>query len=100
MRELLAQSVRRDIIRFIPVYWMAFLFGLWFGATELPAFQFLSWPGGGLALWWMIPVLAASTDYVEDICHLRFCRLHAAGKKPSALLTFFSYSMSRVKDLA
>jgi hypothetical protein len=100
MRELVGQSLWRDIIGFIPVYSLVFLLGLWFAATELPDFQFLSWPGGGLALWWMVPALAAATDYLEDICHLRYCSLHADGKKPSLPLTLFSYTMSKVKGLA
>jgi uncharacterized protein (DUF2235 family) len=99
MRELLGLTLWRDMLGFIPVYSLVFLFGLWF-AAQLPAFEFLNQPGGGLALWWMIPLLAAVTDYVEDLCHLHFRKLHELGKRPSAAVTLLSWSMSRIKGLA
>ncbi|HEY6389761.1 MAG TPA: hypothetical protein VIX89_00710, partial [Bryobacteraceae bacterium] len=100
MRELLGLVLWRDILGFIPVYSLVFLFGLWFAASQLPVFAFLNWPGGSLALWWMIPVLAAVTDYVEDICHLHFRKLHALGKLPSAAITLLSSAMSVIKFFA
>jgi uncharacterized protein (DUF2235 family) len=100
MRDLLREALWRDMLGFIPVYSLVFLFGLWIAATWLPWFDFLRWPGGGFALWWMIPLLAAVTDYIEDACHLRYCKLHEDGEKPSAPLVLFSWSMSGIKDLA
>ena len=47
----------------------------------------------------MIPLLAAVTDYVEDICHLHYRKLHELGKRPSAAVTLLSWSMSSIKDL-
>ncbi len=100
MRELLGLALWRDMLGFIPVYSLVFLFGLWFASRYLPSFEFLKQPGGGLALWAIIPLLAAATDYVEDACHLHFRKLHAMGKYPSMGITLFSWSMSRIKDLA
>lgn len=97
--EILRESLWRDMFGFIPVYSGAFLFGLWFAATYLsPVFGFLNMPGPGLALWWLIPAIAAATDYLEDICHLRYVAVHAAGHAPPALLPLFSSSMSIIKD--
>ncbi|HYL77673.1 MAG TPA: DUF2235 domain-containing protein [Bryobacteraceae bacterium] len=97
--EILRESLWRDMWGFIPVYSGTLLFGLWFAATYLSdVFGFLNWPGQGLALWWMIPAICAATDYLEDICHLRYVALHGAGHAPPAPLTLFSSSMSTIKD--
>jgi len=94
------ESLWRDIMGFIPVYSGVFLFGLWFAATYSPnVFDFLNWPGEGLALWWMIPLVTAATDYIEDACQLRYVAAHERGKAPSVLLTPFSFLMSTIKGL-
>lgn len=100
MREVVGESLWRDIVGFIPVYSMLFLLALWFGASDLPRFDFLNWPGDSLALWWMLPAAAAATDYVEDACHLRYVRLHSVKGAPPAALTAFSWLMSEVKYVA
>lgn len=105
MREVVRESLWRDIIGLIPVYSGLFLFALWFAAwlgdqNHQTFFAFLKWPGGLVALWWLIPLIAAATDYAEDICHLRFIALHEQDKEPSSLLAFFSWSMSRIKGVA
>jgi hypothetical protein len=50
--------------------------------------------------WWALPALALASDYLEDFCHLRYRTLHAAGAKPSAMLSTFSRSMSMIKFAA
>jgi hypothetical protein len=92
MRALLGEVLYRDLLGFIPVYTLVLLFGLWFGQHSL-------WPdaGGLLALWWLLPAVAAVTDYAEDFCHLRYRALHARGQKPTAALTLFSFSMTSIK---
>jgi hypothetical protein len=95
LRDLLRESLWRDINGFIPAYSAVLAFALWFGSREI----LHAW-NGVLAWWWLLPAIAAFTDYIEDACHLRFCRLHERGEKPSAGLALFSWSVSRVKDLA
>jgi uncharacterized protein (DUF2235 family) len=93
MRALLGESLYRDIFGFIPVYTVALLFGLWFGHRYV-------WPEtGGMpaSFWWLLPAVSAVTDYCEDACHLRYRSLHADGRKPSAMLTLFSFSMTSIK---
>lgn len=100
MRAVLGECLWRDIVGLIPVYTLVFLFGLWFAASDLPGFAFLNWPGGPLALWWMIPFAAAFTNYLEDFCHLRFRQLHAEGRQPGLALTLFSGVMLCIKGPA
>lgn len=100
MRELLGQTLWRDIIGFIPVYFLVFLFGLWFAASAVPGFGWLNQPGGGLAWWWLLPLIAAGTGYIEDACHLRCGRLHQMDRPPSAVLTLLSWSMAWIRVLA
>jgi hypothetical protein len=104
------------MIGFIPVYTIVLLFGLKF-ATLVPYKDWaalVAWlPIDGLAefvksqvdplvrFWWVLPLLAAATDYLEDICHLRYCRLYERGPEAanqSAPLTMFSFLMTLIKD--
>jgi uncharacterized protein (DUF2235 family) len=118
VREILRHALWRDIIGFIPVYTAFLLYALKF--ATLVHFEdwaaLISWlPFDGLAetirpkvvpvmgFWWVLPVLAAVTDYAEDICHLRYCRLYEQDPSrvaPSAGLAMFSFLMTSVKDLA
>jgi hypothetical protein len=95
MRELLGQVLGRDMIGFIPVYFAVFFYGLWFGHEYVSP-----WKTGIFNLWWLLPLLALTTDYIEDSCHLRYRWLHWKGLEPSSLLTHFSFTMSIVKDVA
>ena len=69
MRAIVRETLYRDIIGFIPVYSLVFAFGLWFGAWQL-GWTWLQ------SLWLIVPLTAATADYSEDICHLRYLRLH------------------------
>jgi hypothetical protein len=95
MRELLGQVLGRDMIGFIPVYFAVFFFGLWFGHEYVSP-----WKTGIFDLWWALPLVALTTDYIEDTCHLRYRWLHWKGREPSSLLTHFSFTMSIIKDVA
>jgi uncharacterized protein (DUF2235 family) len=95
MRKLLGEVLYRDMIGFIPVYSLVLFFGLWFGHRYVSP-----WRDGLFALWWLLPVLAAATDYLEDACHFRYRSLHEHGQTPSAALTLFSCSMSWIKFAA
>ena len=57
-------------------------FELWFGAKQLH-WQWLDYELFRLPLWFAVPLTAAVSDYIEDICHLRYLRLHARDKKPA-----------------
>jgi hypothetical protein len=100
------------MIGFIPVYTVVLLFGLKF-ATLVPYKDWaalVGWlPIDGLAEFvkpqvdplvrflWVLQLLAAATDYLEDICHLRYCRLYERGPEAgnqSAALTMFSFLMT------
>jgi hypothetical protein len=118
LREILRHALWRDIIGFIPVYTAFLLYALKF-ATIVPSTDWtalISWlPFNGLAeaigpkaaslvrFWWVLPALAAVTDYAEDICHLRYCRLYEQDPvraRPPAGLTMFAFLMTSVKVLA
>jgi hypothetical protein len=99
MRDVVAVALWRDVLGFIPVYTCFLTFGLWFGAyySGSNLFMFLQGPGRGLAWWWLIPGIAATANYLEDACHLRFLRLHAKGQQPGAALSVFSGLMLAIK---
>jgi hypothetical protein len=116
LRKVLREALWRDIIGFIPVYTMFLLFGLRV-ATMIPYDDWaalVTWAPGLAewvshwavplaAYWWVLPVVAAAADYIEDICHLRYLKLYEreSGKnKPSAILTLFSFTATLIKDVA
>ncbi|HXK11068.1 MAG TPA: DUF2235 domain-containing protein [Vicinamibacteria bacterium] len=101
MRELLRESLWRDLLGFVPVSSLVLLFGLWFASAlggRFPAFDLVIRPGGGLAWWWLVPPLAGAAC-LEAASHLRFCTLHAKGRLPSAPLALLSFSMSLLKGI-
>jgi hypothetical protein len=83
VREVVRESLWRDVLGLIPVYFGTLLFGLWFAKA------FCAWELDGL--WWMIPLIAAATNYVEDICLFRYVTLHEKGETPNSSLTGFSF---------
>jgi hypothetical protein len=52
------------------------------------------------AFWLVVPLIALSADYIEDICHLRFLRLHERNEYPSLLLTWLGAAMTCIKVAA
>jgi hypothetical protein len=93
MRAVVRETLYRDIIGFIPVYSLVFAFGLWFGAWQLE----WAWLQG---LWLVVPLTAAAADYIEDICHLRYLKLHERNEPPSRLVTWLGAAMTLVKLVA
>lgn len=93
MRAIVRETLYRDIIGFIPVYSLVFTFGLWFGAFQL-GWTWLQ------SLWLAVPLTAATADYIEDICHLRFVRLHERDGHPSLFLTWLCAAMTSIKLVA
>ena len=93
MRAIVRETLYRDIIGFIPVYSLVFTFGLWFGASQL-GWMWLQ------AFWLVVPLIALSADYIEDVCHLRFLRLHERNEYPSILLTWLGAAMTCIKVAA
>jgi len=93
MRAIVRETLYRDIIGFIPVYSLVFAFGLWFGAFQLG----WTWLRN---LWLTVPLTAATADYIEDICHLRFLRLHERDEHPSLLITWLCAAMTSIKLVA
>jgi len=93
MRAIVRETLYRDIIGFIPVYSLVFAFGLWFGAWQLG----WAWLQG---LWLIVPLTAATADYTEDICHLRYLTLHERNEAPSLLLTWLGAAMTLIKLIA
>jgi uncharacterized protein (DUF2235 family) len=90
MSAVVREALYRDIIGFIPVYSGVFLFGLWFGHSQLE----WSWL---THIWWALPLTALVADYGEDLCHLRCLRLHQKGKCPPVPLAVVSSVMTWVK---
>ena len=93
MRAIVRETLYRDIIGFIPVYSLVFAFGLWFGAFQLG----WTWLQN---LWLAVPLTAATADYIEDICHLRFLKLHERDEHPSRLITWLCAAMTSIKLVA
>jgi uncharacterized protein (DUF2235 family) len=93
MRAIVRETLYRDIIGFIPIYSLVFTFGLWFGAWQL-GWAWLH------SLWLVVPLIAASADYVEDVCHLRFLKLHERNEHPSLFLTWLGAAMTSIKVVA
>jgi hypothetical protein len=93
MRAIVRETLYRDIIGFIPLYSLVFAFGLWFGAWQLG----WTWLQG---VWLLIPLTAASADYVEDICHLQLLTIHERDNQPPAYLTWLGAAMTLVKFVA
>jgi hypothetical protein len=90
MSAVVRETLYRDMIGFIPVYAGTFVFGLWFGQSQLG----WSWLG---AAWWALPLTTALADYGEDICHLRCLRLHQRSRVPSIGLVLLGAVMTAVK---
>jgi uncharacterized protein (DUF2235 family) len=114
VRNILRESLWRDMIGFIPVYTMFLLFGLKF-ATLVDSKDWAAvfgWiPIDGLAdfanskvqFWWVLPLLAAAADYLEDFTHLRYVKLYENEPEhsaPSPILTPFSFLMTLIKDVS
>ncbi len=93
MRAIVRETLYRDIIGFIPVYSLVFAFGLWFGAWQLQ----WAWLQG---LWLVVPLTAATADYIEDVCHLHYLKLHEQNRAPSLLLTWLGAAMTLIKLIA
>jgi uncharacterized protein (DUF2235 family) len=93
MRAIVRETLYRDIIGFIPVYSLVFTFGLWFGAFQLRWMWLQS-------IWLAVPLTAATADYIEDICHLRFLRLHERDEHPSLFMTWLCAAMTSIKLVA
>jgi|RhiMethySRZTD1v2_1073278.scaffolds.fasta_scaffold01551_17 uncharacterized protein (DUF2235 family) len=90
MAAVVREALYRDIIGFIPVYSGTFMFGLWYGYSQL----------GWLSLqtaWWLLPLTALVADYAEDVCHLRCLRLHSRGHTPPLSLALLGSLMTWVK---
>ena len=93
MRALVREALWRDMLGFIPVYSIVLLFGLWFCGR-------LFGVGASVMEWWWTPVaLVAAADYLEDVCHLRYCALHERQANIPNALAAFSFVMSCVKFL-
>ena len=90
MSAVVREALYRDIIGFIPVYAGTFVFGLWFGYSQLG----WSWLD---TTWWALPLTAALADYGEDLCHLRCLRLHQKNHLPSFALVLLGAVMTSVK---
>jgi uncharacterized protein (DUF2235 family) len=93
MRAIVRETLYRDIIGFIPVYSIVFAFGLWFGAWQLG----WTWLQN---VWLVIPLTAAVADYIEDVCHLRYLKLHELDRRPSLFLTWLGAAMTWIKVIA
>ena len=114
LRYMLREALWRDIIGFIPVYTMFSLYGLKF-ATRVPYADWAVVITSGLAetlrptfisfveLWWVLPLTAAAADYLEDFCHLKYCKLYEHRPEPaipSSGVTEFSCLMTLINFAA
>jgi uncharacterized protein (DUF2235 family) len=90
MSAVVREALFRDIIGFIPVYSGVFTFGLWFGYSQL------GWSWLQTA-WYILPLIALTADYGEDLCHLRCLRLHQKGQLPSIPLALLGSLMTAMK---
>ncbi len=105
VREILGEAIARDMLGFIPVYTAVLTFALWFAANREFGLRW-HWPAGelaGLPCWLLIPLIAATADYLEDACHLLYLRLHAANSLDKAwlwLVTVPALGATTVKTLA
>ena len=102
MCQIVSETLWRDIIGFIPVYFLVLGFGLWF------AFNSLEWQWLGIKLplrffdvplWCLIPIATAVADCVENLCHLRYLHLHAQDRLPPVALTFLSFATTILKAI-
>lgn len=68
VRAAVREGLWRDIVGLVPVYNIVFLFALYFLARDLGV-TFLEQP---LPLWWMIPLVTALADWIENSIHLSY----------------------------
>lgn len=99
LRDILEQALIRDLIGLIPVY--AFVIGLAirFADRQLHA----PWAHGkiyGLPFWFILPLIPAIFDAVEDFIHLRYLKYHEAGKLPPWYLPRISVLMTILKTVS
>jgi hypothetical protein len=99
MRQLVRESLWRDMAGLIPLYFVILTFGLWYAADQL-SWNWLSIVVFGIPLYIGLPLLAAIADYLEDICHLRYLSLHQVGNMPSKVMPFLACMMTLLKLLA
>ena len=77
MRELLRESLWRDIFGLIPVSFAVLLLGLWFAARQLQ-WEWLEQRYLNIPLWLLLPAIGAVADYLEDVGQLSYLRRHAS----------------------
>ena len=96
MTAILRQALWRDVFGFIPVYSLVLGFGFWFAAFQL-GWQ-AHWDAFGI-LWWVIPLVTAVMDYLENACHFHYIALHEKRAMPNGLLTRLSFAATWVKNI-
>jgi uncharacterized protein (DUF2235 family) len=99
LRDALREALWRDMLGYIPLYLIVLGFGLWFGAKEL-GWYWLDRVYRGIPFWALPPLVAATADYIEDFCHMRYIRLHEQAKKPSFPLAIASFTATILKFAA
>ena len=110
-KEVLRESLWRDIIGFVPIY--TFVFGaiMWIGSTYgnhenwswlSHNAVYLPWSGGRellilpVQLWVFLIALAAIGDYIENFIHLGFIQKYPKGKA-SLLFSIIAFIATTIK---
>jgi uncharacterized protein (DUF2235 family) len=96
MRATVAEGLWRDVLGFIPLYFLVSAFGLWFAARQL-SWVWLNTMLIGCPLWLWLPLGAAILNFGQDVCHFRYLRLYPRGKAPSWPLTLASFATTILK---
>ena len=100
MRDVVAESLWRDMFGFIPIYLIFFALGLWLLMQNMNATEVVALRSHGeilIHLWWILPVATAAADLIEDTCQLGYLRIHKAGGTIPLPLTLISSLMTGLK---
>jgi hypothetical protein len=97
--NIVGETLWREVIGLIPVFFIVLTLGLWFAAAELD-WKWVQREFFAIPLWFLLPSIAAVADYLEDACHFRYLKRHSEKQPIPAVLPLVSTLFTLLKFAA